>query len=134
MNPLSNFNRFTTVRGVAIHDDLTLVGSVDDVLQATEFIIEEAKRFSLDVQQNKCKLIYFHSDTAPLTAQQEQSIQTLQLPSIMEGTTILGCPFAKVDSTLRSLLEEESDNKLFDERKPTVKDSTVSAQVAIILL
>ena len=54
-----------SVQATAIHDDVTLVGPPDDLVQAYRTIVEQAKTINLQAQPHKCQFIYFHNCNKP---------------------------------------------------------------------
>jgi hypothetical protein len=128
----SILSEFPQVRGIAIHDDFTLVGPIDDLLRATEALIERAKEFSLVVQQKKCKFIYFHSDDKPLNPRQEATIRNFEFSCEFDSTIILGCPIASNESNLRAKLNEMYSDEY--EMNLYAHDRSISSQDAILLL
>jgi hypothetical protein len=127
-------NNAPNIRGIAIHDDFTLVGPIDELLKATENLIDEAKSYSLNVQCTKCKFIYFHSETTALTAQQQRMIEILQLPVILDCAFLLGCPIGGDILQVQNLLTKELENRLNHEANLYLSDSTISTQAAILML
>src|SRR5580658_115355 len=81
-----------SVQATAIHDDVTLVGPPDDLVQAYRTVVEQAKTINLHVQPHKCQLVYFHNETEPLSSLVTNFIRNHRISYQDEAAVILGAP------------------------------------------
>jgi hypothetical protein len=92
-----------TIKATAIQDDLTLVGPPDDLLPAYSTVVSLAQQLMLQVQPSKCQMIYFHDQTAPLSAGVHSFLTTNCVPLRQQSAIILGAPIGATIQDIEDL-------------------------------
>lgn len=92
-----------TINATAIHDDITLVGQPDDIVSAYSTITNLALALGLEVQPAKCQLIYFHSDTVPLSNAVHSFLTQHYIPLQKQSAIILGAPIGATIEDIETL-------------------------------
>ena len=87
-------------------DDVNLVGPPDKIIPIYNYIEREAKKIGLHVESSKCKFLYFHGDTHPLSQSVTDFIQNKGFELKTDGAIILGAPVAKDERTMKLLLKQ----------------------------
>lgn len=80
------------VHASAILDDVTLVGTPDELVEAYDTLTREALKIGLQIQPGKCQFIYFHDQLSPLPSTVHSFMQSHQIPYYHEAAIILGAP------------------------------------------
>ena len=121
-----------SVRLAAFHDDLTLVGEPNELLNATLQLNTLAKHYHLELQPSKCSFIYFHQDLLPVSRSILQRFDDLNIPFVNDATVILGAPIGKdeesVTSAAKSIIIEQC--KIFQK----LQNQHIPAQHALYMM
>ena len=91
-------NEHVDVHAAAILDDVTLVGTPDELVGAYETLTREAFKIGLHIQPNKCQFIYFHDHLSPLSPTVHSFMQSYLIPYHHEAPT-------HIDSLLHIIIE-----------------------------
>ena len=120
------------VEGIAIHDDLSFFGPADKLIPVFNRIKELAARGGLTVQTSKCKFLYFHQDSHPLSDSVTNFIQNNCFEFIQDATILLGSPIGKAPAAVEKLVEQivTDQQELFE----AISNDNITVHEAMLLL
>jgi hypothetical protein len=115
---------------VAVLDDITFLGTPEQVTQCTEALADAARAANLTLQPRKCKFLWFH-DT-PLAEPVTDFLQQGHFLVCQTATVLLGAPIGRDEAAIRRMLQDAVDEHgpFFD----LLCHNCMPVQIASILL
>ena len=120
-------------------DDVYIVGSIDDVLTAQMRLIQHLRDIELNVNSDKCSLLYFHSRTHPLTTVQSLAVTGAGLQwaeDCSDSADVLGAVVGADASAIAKRLQSKFGGArgLFGPFIRRVQSGGFAVQAAMLLL
>lgn len=127
------------IRVYAYVDDVHIVGSIDDVLTAHMRLIQHLRDIELNVNPDKCSLLYFHSRPHPLTTVQSLAVTGAGLQwaeDCSDSADVLGAVVGADASAIAKRLQSKFGGArgLFGPFIRRVQSGGFAVQAAMLLL
>ena len=127
------------IRVYAYVDDVHIVGSVEDVLTAHDRLIHLLRDIELNVNPDKCSLLYFHTHTHPLTTVQSLAVTGAGLQWAEERSDSADVLGAVIGASAYAIAERLQDrlggaHGLFGTFVRRVQSGGFAVQAAMMLL
>jgi hypothetical protein len=99
--------------GVAILDDATVAGPLENLLQCAEDLRDGGNTLGLELRWVKCKLLWQHQAENQMPADLRARFEALGVPIYFGTTKLLGTPIGPDDEVHDILLEDVADYRTF---------------------